>query len=156
MSRFVPSAAGRARSADWGGPGRSLRRPGGAGGSARRRHPLSASPFPPDLLLERLSPVRLLCARRAPCAHRGRPGASAPAAGTLLSPVFRPFSEGRPSEGRPGCVTCKPCFRNRLWGASVVGNRVFPLFYPPAFGHMPPPLPPRCREPAFCLSAVRR
>lgn len=71
VSRFVPSAAGRALSADWGGPGRSLRRPGEAGGSPRRRHSLSASPFPPDLPLERLYPVRLLCARAELLARTG-------------------------------------------------------------------------------------
>lgn len=138
--------------------------PGAACGDPAGRAALLAGGVPFLLHLSRQTslwrgfPLCAYCARarRAPCAHRGRPGASAPAARTLLSLAFRPFSEGRPSEGRPGCVTCKPCFRNRLWGAPVVGNRVFPLFYPPAFGHMPPPLPPRCREPAFCLSAVRR
>lgn len=38
-----------------------------------------------------------------------------------------------------------------------MGSRVFPDFCPsPAGDHMPPPpLPPRCQKPAFCLSAVK-
>jgi hypothetical protein len=51
----------------------------------------------------------------------------------------------------------KGSFRNRFWGAALVGSRGFPDSYPrPAGDHMPPPpLPPRCQKPAFCLSAVK-
>lgn len=100
-------------------------------------------------------PARLLCAHGRLTARRGRSGAPPQRLGPSLSSSL-PLFLGAAAPGRTRLCTCKPCFRNWLRGASLAGSRVFPRFYPaPALGHMPPPLPPRCREPAFCLSAVK-
>lgn len=97
-SRFVPGAVPTTGE----GWGTARERPGGAGGSWRLRHPLSASSFPPALHLARLSLARLLCARRAHCTQGalwspGPSGSDSPFPPTLL--------RGERSSGvRPGCV----------------------------------------------------
>lgn len=153
-----PAALSRAPlcSADWGGPGRSPRdtRPGRAA-IRRRRHPGSAPAFPPALHLARLSSARLLCARWGPTARRGRSGSPPPtlAAATLPSRPSAPVPEG----GRPGSHQ-GVCLQTVLQQSALgcLPGRQQGSVPAPALGHMPPPLPPRCREPAFCLSAVRQ
>lgn len=95
----------------------------GAGSSRRGRHPLSLHlSRPPSIWLGFL--LRAYCARRVPTAHRGRSGAAARPAPILPS---RPrLFLGMAAPGQTWLWTCKLCFRNRLWGASLVGNRVFP------------------------------
>lgn len=94
-------------------------------------------------------PLRLLCALRV-FARRGRYGARASRPDSRF-PGLMPWTETRTR------CTYKGSCRNRFWGAPLVGSRGFPDFYPrPAGDHMPPPpLPPRCQKPAFCLSAVK-
>ena len=97
-SRFVPSAAGVRAPQTGAGRGAPRGDLGGEGGPPRQPHPLSATFFPPALVLRRLSPVRLLCAHAELIASTGgRSGIFTPASRLwfLLSPLF-------PRGGRPG------------------------------------------------------
>lgn len=89
-----------------------------------------------------------MCALRV-FARRGRCGARA-SRPDLWFPKFGLWTATRTRRVYEGS------FRNR-WGAALFGSRGFPDSYPcPAGDHMPPPpLPPRCQKPAFCLSAVK-
>lgn len=83
-------------------------------------------------------------------ARRGRCGARASGPDSRF-PGLEPWTATRTRCAYEGS------FRNRFWGAPLVGSRGFPDSYPrPAGDHMPPPpLPPWCQKPAFCLSAVK-
>lgn len=100
--------------------------PPGAGGAGRRALGAGRSPFassfpPPCFRLG--SSLRAYCARAASSlAHRGRSGAPPGRLGSWAPSAF-------PRDAAPGqtwLCTCKLCFRNRPWGASLVGGRVFP------------------------------
>lgn len=114
-------------SADWGGPGRSPRdtRLGRAAvGVSRTPVPRRLS-SPPSIWRDFL--LRAYCAHAGcPLRAGGRSAAPAPGAATLPRRPLPLF----PRAGAPGQIrlcACKLCFRNRFWGTSLFGNRVFPL-----------------------------
>lgn len=140
MSRAPPG------SADWGGPGRSPRdtRLGRAAVGAGCT-PGSTRACPPALHLARLSSARLLCAcggptvrtrgdplcaRGGPIARRGRSGAPGPQRPRPSLSRPAPLFPRAGAQGHIRLCACKLCFSNRLWGASLVGNRVFSLRLP--------------------------
>lgn len=103
--------------------------------------------------------LRACCAHaRGPPRTGGSPDPPTPrpatlAAATLPSRPSAPVPEGgRPGSHQAVCLQTVPqqsalgCLPGRQQGSDPA----------PALGHMPPLLPPRGREPAFCLSAVRR
>lgn len=110
-------------------------------------------PFPLDFRARRALGRDFLCAPRVLTARFYAQGALwGPHLATRLTvPRIRPWTETRTR------CAYKGSFGNRFWGAALVGSRGFPDSYPrPARDHMPPPpLPPRCQKPAFCLSAVK-
>lgn len=118
----------------------------------RPRCPLSASTFAPAGRWAGISSARLVCALRV-SARRGRCGALAWRRDCRFPGLAPTLPWAAP---RTRCA-CEGSFWNRLWGDAFVGSRGFPDFYPrPVRDHMPPPpLPPRCQKPAFCLSAVK-
>ena len=69
------------------------------------------------------------------CAYCARTQSSLRAQGGALESSLLPlysgscfllFFLGAAAQDQIRFCTCKPCFRNRLWGASLVGKRVFP------------------------------
>lgn len=160
-SYLVPRAAGRALCIR-GGPGRSPRETFLGGRREGLGQPAAARSVAFPLHLSRPPsiwpgfPLRAYCARTAPSARRGRSGPRVPRLGSSF-PAPLLSVPGTVTPGQYKLCTYELCFRNRLRGLSLAGSRGFPQYYSfPSRDHMLPSLPLQCREPAFCLSAVRR
>lgn len=117
--------------------------PTGAGRGAARedtrlgRAAVGAGGTPVPRRLSRQPSIWRGCPLHAYCAHAGGPPRAGGAPEPRAPPRPRPSLPGPrplfPRAGAPGHIrlcACKLCFRNRRWGASLVGNRVFSLPLP--------------------------
>lgn len=149
-------------------PGRTGRNSGqtrtrGSPGTAllRGRNPLSVSSFAASPGVGEAFP----CAPTvlAEPAHWGKRALQSPHVGRLDNsfPAHPPYHSLGAAAGEAGrslqTVLSELCFRNSVGIPSLVGERGFPRPCPLLALYLkPPPLPPRSRDPTFCLSAERQ